>query len=540
MERRTLIAIMLIIIVFWLSNELIWKNKKPQIESEPSQNIEETATVSVDQTTVLPAVDTAKVIIPESVALPDLEVNNQIILENEHVMIVFSNMGGVVHSIILKDYFLADKINNVNLVPADLNLLSNMITTSEGNMLSLAGNVFSWQMVPEKLQVRFLYQKEDMLWEKIYSLTGENRLELQINYSGSKFITNYRIDFDSGIADTEKYLKMKSRDYKIIAQIDNEITRTTLVKLKEEKQYSGKIDWAAIRSKYFALGIISSDLVNMNGINMFNNGSSPAMKLSVMTNSQQFNHNYTLYLGPLVYDKLKNYGNGFDNILEMGPKFLQWISKIFLVFLKFLNGIVPNWGICIIIFSLLLKVILYPLTHKSFESSHKMQKVQPRLRELQAKYRSDPRTLNVEMKKLYREHGVSPLGGCLPMLLQMPILFALYPILRYSIDLRQTGFLWLHDLSEPDGTMILPIAMAIFMFVQQKFMSPPKATMDKMDEKQQAAMQSQKMMMYFMPVLMFFIFKSLSSGLVLYWTVFSIASTVHQYFIKKRFTKEEK
>ena len=120
------------------------------------------------------------------------------------------------------------------------------------------------------------------------------------------------------------------------------------------------------------------------------------------------------------------------------------------------------------------------------------------------------------------------------MLLQMPVIFAIYPVVRYSIDLRQSSFLWLPDLSEPDQLLILPISMAIFMFIQQKLMSPAKNKLAEMSEKQQAAQQSQKMMMYLMPVLMFFIFKSLSSGLVLYWTVFSIIGSIQQYFIKKK------
>ncbi|RLC49366.1 MAG: hypothetical protein DRZ79_06115, partial [Candidatus Cloacimonadota bacterium] len=211
------------------------------------------------------------------------------------------------------------------------------------------------------------------------------------------------------------------------------------------------------------------------------------------------------------------------------------LSNLFNFIFKILYKVVPNYGIVILLFALFLKLILYPLTHKSFESSTKMQKIQPLMKEIQTKYRQNPRQMQIELKKLYKEHGVSPLGGCLPMLLQMPIFFAIYPVIRYSIALRQTNFLWLPDLSEPDPFYILPIIMAIFMFVQQYLMSPSKQAMEEMDEKQRATMQSQKMMMYVMPIIMFFIFKSLSSGLVLYWTVFSVLSSVQQYFIKKKF-----
>jgi YidC/Oxa1 family membrane protein insertase len=286
------------------------------------------------------------------------------------------------------------------------------------------------------------------------------------------------------------------------------------------------------------MAVIPGDLIEVNRLLAFKQNESPAMNLSIITYRADFAHNFQLYFGPLIYENMKMYGNGIESTVEIGPKFLQWISKIFMAFLKFLNSFIPSWGICVLIFAILLKVLLYPLTHKSFESSTKMQKIQPLMKEVQAKYKHDPQLMNTELKKLYKEHGVNPLGGCLPMLLQMPILFALYPILRYSIDLRQAGFLWLPDLSEPDPIWLLPILMAVFMFVQQKLMAPSKQTLENMDEKQRASQQSQKMMMYFMPIMMFFIFKSLSSGLVLYWTVFSIIGTIQQYIIKKKFSRK--
>ncbi|MDY0196166.1 MAG: YidC/Oxa1 family membrane protein insertase, partial [Sulfurovaceae bacterium] len=135
--------------------------------------------------------------------------------------------------------------------------------------------------------------------------------------------------------------------------------------------------------------------------------------------------------------------------------------------------------------------------------------------------------------KLYKEHKINPLGGCLPLLLQMPIFFALYPVLRSSIDLRQAEFFgWITDLSEPDKFWVLPILMGISMFLQQKMtqVTPSPEDLKKMDEKQQAQIQSQKMMMYIMPIFMFFIFKSLPSGLVLYWMVFNVFQIAQQLY----------
>ena len=283
------------------------------------------------------------------------------------------------------------------------------------------------------------------------------------------------------------------------------------------------------------MAIIPNSLINTKSLSIFKNNESPAASILIAHDKSSLNHHFDLYFGPLDYDNLVAYKIGLENVVELGWRPLQWIGKIFKMFLNFLSGFISNWGIVIIIFAIILKMILYPLTHKSFESTTKMQKIQPLIKEVQAKYKSDPQKMNVEMRSLYKEHGVNPLGGCLPMLLQMPIIFALYPILRYSISLRQASFMWLPDLSEPDPKWALPILMAVFMFVQQKLMAPSKATMDGMDEKAKAAQQSQKMMMYMMPIMMFFIFKGLSSGLVLYWTVFSVIGSIQQYFIKKKF-----
>ena len=266
---------------------------------------------------------------------------------------------------------------------------------------------------------------------------------------------------------------------------------------------------------------------------------SPAFDLTItpgrrVTNLQD---RFEIYLGPLDYGHLQRYGIGLEETIEMGWKFIRPLSRFFLWLLSSMNRLFGNYGVTIIFFALILKIVLYPLTHKTLTSSHKMQKVQPYMREIQRKYKSDPKQMQIELQKLYKEHGVNPLGGCFPLLLQMPIFFSLYPVLRHSIELRQASFMfWLTDLSEPDPFMILPILMGIFMFVQQKMMMPKNVNKEEMDEKQLAQMQSQKMMMYIMPVFLVFIFRSLPAGLVLYWTVFNVFSIIQQYFLLKKYS----
>ena len=190
---------------------------------------------------------------------------------------------------------------------------------------------------------------------------------------------------------------------------------------------------------------------------------------------------------------------------------------------------IPNYGLIIVLFAIVIKIIVYPLTHKTYESAAKMQEVQPKITALRDKYKNDNQRLSRETMKLYKEEGVNPLGGCLPLLLQMPIFISLYNLFGKTIVLRQAPFiLWIQDLSLPDelliggfGLHVLPLLMAGSMFIQQKMtMKDPK----------------QAMLVYMMPVMMIFIFWSMSSGLVLYWTIFNVL-TIGQQLLVNHFKK---
>ncbi len=527
MDKKTLLALLLILVVFWFSSEFLWKRNAPQPPTV-QQNLEQKESPPLKEEITQKNVE---IEIPDETQ--DINIDSDIILQNDLLKLRFSNLGAVLLAAELADFKLADKVTPVNLIQHNESILGTKLQMDSGNIINLKNIPFHYQ----KTESEIVFSAETQFGKisKIFRIYRNYEIEMTVQFDVENVIDAYQITFDSGIADTEEYLKMKSRDYKIVGQVDNTISKFTLSKLKENRIVNGHVNWAAIKSKYFTIATIPEDLIDINKMEAFQSNDSPALNLNINTDREKISHKYTLYMGPLIYENLNAYGNGIENIVEMGPKFLQWISKIFKLFLTFLYSFIPNWGICIIIFSIVLKILLYPLTHKSFESTSKMQKVNPIIKEIQKKYKKDPQTMNAELRKVYKEHGVNPLGGCLPMLLQMPIIFALYPILRYSIDFRQASFLWLPDLSEPDPIWALPILMAVFMFVQQKLMAPSPQKLEEMDDKQKAAMQSQKMMMYFMPIMMFFIFKGLSSGLVLYWTVFSIIGSIQQYYIKKKF-----
>jgi YidC/Oxa1 family membrane protein insertase len=244
----------------------------------------------------------------------------------------------------------------------------------------------------------------------------------------------------------------------------------------------------------------------------------------------------SLYIGPLDIDHIAATGTSLDKTMNLGFALIRPISKAVLWFLKFLhNTFNLNYGIVLILFALIVRVVTGPLTKKSFQSSQKMQAVQPKIKKMQAKYKDNPQKLNKEMMGFYKKEGVNPLGGCLPMLLQMPLLWALFVVFRSTIEFRGASFVfWIKDLSQPDAIFslpfsipiygahvaILPIIMGLSMFMTQKL---SMATMDK----------SQRPMMYFMSAFFFLLFNSFPSGLNLYYTVYNILSYFQQRSIRQ-------
>jgi YidC/Oxa1 family membrane protein insertase len=229
------------------------------------------------------------------------------------------------------------------------------------------------------------------------------------------------------------------------------------------------------------------------------------------------------FFGPKDTGVVDKYG--LENTLQFG--YFGFIARMFLIVLKWLNTYTHNWGWAIVVLTIFIKIVLYPLQHKSTVSMKKMQKLQPKVEAIKSRYKkakSDPdqrQKMNVEVMKLYQSEGVNPMGGCIPMLLQLPIFWGFYGLLSKAIELRGAPFmLWIHDLSAKDPYYITPILMTITMFIQQ---SVTPTTVD----------PAQKRMFMIMPLIMGWIFKELPSGLVLYWLVQNVLTIVQQLIMNK-------
>ena len=231
------------------------------------------------------------------------------------------------------------------------------------------------------------------------------------------------------------------------------------------------------------------------------------------------------YIGPKDYEKLKTIHPELTDVVEYG--FFTFIAKPLFTLLSYLYGIFGNWGWAIVGMTIIVRLVLYPLTYKGMVSMSKLKELAPKVKELQKKYGDDKQKLNMHMMELYKKHGANPMGGCLPILLQIPVFFAVYRVLQNAIELKGAAWiLWIHDLAVMDPYFILPILMGITMFLHQKI-SPTTFT-DPMQEK----------IMKFLPLIFTFFFVTFPAGLTLYWFTNNLASIVQQLYVNKLFAKK--
>lgn len=240
-----------------------------------------------------------------------------------------------------------------------------------------------------------------------------------------------------------------------------------------------------------------------------------------------------IFVGPrdqTVLDAASSYISGLDETIDYG--WFWFLARPMLWVLNAIHHVVMNYGVAIIIMTILLRLLMWPLTRKSYTNMAIMQKMQPEMQRIQKLYANDKMRLQMEMMKLYQTHKTSPMAGCLPMLIQIPIFFALYKALLVSVQMRNAHFLWISDLSAMDPYFILPILMGLTMYLQQRLQSP-SASSQKSGASNDAVAQTQKMMRW-MPILFTIMFAWMPAGLVLYWTVSNIFGIIQMQIIKHK------
>lgn len=314
-----------------------------------------------------------------------------------------------------------------------------------------------------------------------------------------------------------------------VARVDEEIVSKAAKDVDEGETASlaGRVDWAGVKNKYF-VGLLLAPpgeaaaplrAVTMRGAT---GDSLPTLEVAVAAPLEDGRSSYRIYFGPQEQGRLSALAEGLDGINQYGWSWVRWMitpfAKWIVVVMMWLHNFIPSYGLVLIVFGLLVRLIMWPLTAKSYQSIRAMQELQPEIQKIRDQYKEEPQKMQQETMRLYKEKKVNPLGGCLPNLIPMPILFALFFVFQGTIELRNQPFLWLPDLSQPDPIYLLPVFMGLTMFASSK--------MTTTDPKMSA-------MTYVMPIVLTFVFLNLAAGLVLYYAFSNLMTFGQQWWLRR-------
>ena len=347
---------------------------------------------------------------------------------------------------------------------------------------------------------------------KNFTVYPNGHYDLEINSTSKEqfFVTNgFRPNILADMyADHGVYVKLS--DSTMDLTVDGDLDKT--------KSYTGA-KFVSSFDRYYATVIYNFD---------------KTLQLSLMPdadgNPQGFIHatnaiSFSGYMGPKEYKVLEGLHKELTDVIEYG--WFTFIAKPMFLFLQFLQSYIGNWGWTIVILTILIKLILYPLSYKGMVSMQKLKDLAPKMKEIQSKYKDDKQKQSAHMMELYKKHGANPMGGCLPLILQIPVFFAIYRVLLNSIELKGAEWiLWIHDLAEMDPYFVLPILMGASMYLQQKI--TPNTMQDEM----------QKKIFQMLPIVFTFFFLWFPAGLTLYWFINNVFTISQQYYINTLFEKQ--
>ena len=431
------------------------------------------------------------------------------------------------------------------------NFVGTVLIGYDGQSLAgLEDAVFSADFDGDSLQVKEGTQQLTFTWQSSQGVVVEKIYTFDPASYVMKLAVNVKNGSDRAIQD-KLYIALRG---KVDAEgraygfegpstlINDKLEEVEVDDIEDKNTFAGTLKWVAVQDRYFMTSIIPAHAEEATMRLYLKEGNRvEAQYLNALSDIRPGTlrtYQYALFFGPRSMKVLKEVGYDLSKALNFG--FFDIIAKPCVWLMNLLYGVIPNYGIAIIILTILIKIVLWPLGSKSYKSMSEMKRIQPLMKEVREKHKNDKKKMNEEVMNLYRTYKINPLGGCLPMLVQLPVFFALYRMLYQAIELRHAPFLlWIDDLSAPDrlfrfpvehipfmeppyGIPVLTLIMGASMILQQK-MSPPMGD------------PTQAKMMMFMPVIFTVIFINFSSGLVLYWLVNNILSIAQQYYIQKKY-----
>ncbi|MGQ9570709.1 MAG: membrane protein insertase YidC [Thermodesulfovibrionales bacterium] len=515
MEKRALIAVGLAFIILFLYQQFFYKPQPQKIQKKAEVTKKEEP---------LP-VKTAELTIPKKTAE-----GKNIKVETDLYSAIFSTKGGTLKYYEIKNY--KDKegkniilLKTVGPVPPLAIGIQDNFNLADADFFTSGKDIKLNKVTPSETLI-FEYLDKNFSIRRTYTFYNDNyKIDIKDEVSG---LTDYWITIgtDFGIYDN----KQSAIHTGPVLLKETDRIEFNAKKLKEAKTFSGGLKWIAQEDKYFFASLVP--LTNMEEAKVWAKDGSPLIAFRGKPDANRF----ILYAGPKEYERLKTLKVGLEHIIDFGffsiiavPLF--WILKLFYKFLG-------NYGWAIVFITLIVRIPFIPLINKSQKAMKKMQELQPKMAEIRERFKKDPQRMQQEIMVLYKKYKVNPLSGCLPIILQIPIFFALYKILLIAIELRGAPFMfWIKDLSSPDtlfghipawfpligGFAVgpLPILMGITMVIQQK-MTP--TSMD----------PAQNKIMMLMPIVFTFIFLNFASGLVLYWLMNNIFSIIQQFYVNKK------
>lgn len=553
MEKRTILAFVLSFVVF-----IVWSQFYPSTTNIPSED----STIEEKKEPLAQPVEDLKnqtLINPESSLTDEKQAAKVSLIEEKKIVIetplytaTFSNRGPSLTAFQLNSYnkTLEPDSPPVELFTAqgqlknDISLhFDNQYLKNAANLIySIEGESTVLRQGQKNIDLSFKHITADgIIIEQIFSFSSEGYdigvIVKIINQSGNQVNGDIKAVINTlPPEDSAKYYSFIG----VAVLANNELEDFDSGDLEDKPELFGNIDWIAYENEYFISAIIPEE---KNGAGftgtLTSSGVISATHISLpleLPPSTEISKNYSLFLGPRDISILKNFGHKLDKAIDFG--FFDIIAGPLHFLLKFFNDYVKNFGVSIIILTILIKIIFWPLTHKSQKSMKEMQKLQPLMAKIREKHKNDKQKLNQELMGLYKTYKVNPMGGCLPMLIQIPVFFALYKVLGSSIELRHAPFaLWINDLSAPGrlfnlpfsipfmdppyGIPVLTLLMGASMFIQQK-MQPMMGD------------PAQAKIMMFMPIMFTVMFINFPSGLVLYWLTNNILTVAQQYRINKK------
>ena len=479
---------------------------------------------------------------------------------------VFSTRGATLRSLELKEYQMFDQQTPVQMVAeSQTGALGLAFTTPSNHNVDSRTLYFDTAYEADTLYVReqgagisFLTQLGGGTIRKTYSFEpGEYEIGLQIEQVDAEAFSTrdgYEIVWHGGVPFSEDDPEDDARYSGAFARSGGEVESVALDgEAEQEKHLSGSVTWLTVKNKYFAAILIPSGETRgaeIGGARVTDNAGSVVWEdytaRLLMPNAEGEVDQFRLYVGPMEFFRITDYRLGLYDVVDYGWDFFEWMVRplaqyIFIPVFTFLSNFIPNYGLVIIVFSILIKLVLHPLTKSSFHNMARMRELQPQLQAVKEKFGDDPQKQQAAMMKVYKETGVNPIGGCLPMLLQWPVIIALWQFLPQSLEIRQQGFLWADDLSAPDAILHLPfeipfygsfvagftLLMGISMIVQMKLQSAP------------ATNPQAKMMIYVFPVIIFMFFNRLASGLSLYYLCYNVLTALQQKLVNRSIEKQK-